>query len=742
MTKTIIRVGLGIIGLISIVSLQSCQIPTKRHPASSGGNFLTSSGVEESYGYSIELDYLHAEEKKLVMRLKNSTNSTSEFGQNELTILREKIQSIESKQKRISLSIQAEANDLNSDKPLSQWGSFTKNWQRQKEKIIINNPEHYVLNNDGKIIRTFTMDLSGTTDYQLGIINKFWNSTKEKSKDDDETSNDIRHYFEAQIKCDADFKLKKKIFSKTITKNKQINFKIYEQKNNSPKVVLYFNQKVKSCDVLFKNPEYPEKSYGVRLISNIDEKNQISLLRNRFEACILPDSQNLKGVEKLFLTPKYTSMTCAEEVQQITTLEEPIDGLKSRAQVLLGQQLPENFINEMNPYGALDFSKAPKLKTILISYLVFRHDFYGTLIARLAKWHADHGTQVRIIMSDVISNKKDRLMLHDLIETSNNIKVQEYRYDSENGGVWDHLSELHRTMHVKLFITLADNPSDNVVYFGGRNIHDGFVFMKTPDNSAYPDLIQYGEGKDKDEGFAPWRDYEMQIHSVALAEQVASHYLTLWQRDSQSFYVRSINKNIVSKTLADPAYFKRANDSTLIRHFMSVPFKDNEALENFYIDIFESAEKSVRLSTPYFRPTKKLGDAIQRAVARGVDISLITRLDLSGDTAAIILSEVNKAGVNRFLNKIKIFEYTEPGVILHSKVVLVDGKISFIGSVNLNKRSFVHDMEDVAMIYNSNYNKKMHQILDVYLKQSREITEVQKIAFWKKVVIGIFDKEL
>ena len=132
---------------------------------------------------------------------------------------------------------------------------------------------------------------------------------------------------------------------------------------------------------------------------------------------------------------------------------------------------------------------------------------------------------------------------------------------------------------------------------------------------------------------------------------------------------------------------------------------------------------------------------MERAVNRGVEVSLITRIDLSGDTAAIILGEVNKAGINRFLKKIKIYEYTEPGVILHSKIILVDGKMSFIGSVNLNKRSFIHDMESGVMIYNPAYNQKINAIMDGYRKQTREVTEKQKIALWKRVVIGIFDQE-
>lgn len=737
------HLGLALVGLVSILTMQSCQSPGSRLPSSSKEALIDTQKIEESYALKIDLDYLKAEEKKLIALVKNAPKdqgATSD--ENRLSEVTAKIKNAERKLLSLGELSQGEAQDLQIGVPVSQWGEIKKNWRRQVEKLVIIKPDNYALE-QGQIVRRFSLDLSGTSEYQLGIVNKFWAPKAKKNGNpiEDESSSDPRRFFEAAIKCDNDFKIKKAIFTKRVSKNKNIKFRIYEQSNNSPKVTIHLDQKIGSCDLFFKNPEKPDALYGVKLVSDLHEAGQIAEIKNRFEQCILPDASELKGVEKFFLTPKYNSMTCADIVSDLKTLEDPIDGVRSKAETLLGQNLPDDFVINANPYAELDFSKAPKLNAILISYLVFRHDFYGTLIARLAKWHADRGTQVRIINSAVIANKKDRVLLSGLVESSNNIKLQEFRYDSEGGGLWDHLSELHRTMHVKLLITLADNPSDNVVYIGGRNIHDGFVFVKTPDHSDFPELIQYGSAKGSDEGFAPWRDYEMRIKSKSLATQIASHFMTLWQRDSQSLYVRSINQNTVTKRIADPKYFEREGSSSLIRHFMSVPYKDDDALEKLYIDVFDSAEKSIRLSTPYFRPTKKLGNAMERAVARGVEITLITRIDLSGDTAAIILSEVNKAGINRFLKKIKIYEYTEPGVILHSKVILVDGKLSIIGSVNLNKRSFVHDMESGVMVYNQAYNQKMNDILDVYHQQSREVTEKQKIALWKKVVIGLFDEE-
>lgn len=731
MKKNVILVGLGMLVLISILSLQSCQTPRVRVPNNVVEKHIDATIINEAYALKVELDNLRDEEKKLVslVRVKNAPRGVSETtNEDKLEKLRIQISALEEKSKQLLGKIQLEADDLQTDVPVMQWGEYKADWRRQKEKLVIIDQNNYQLDH-GRIVRQFSMDLAGTTDYELGIVNQA-ETTKNKSG-----------YFEAQLKCDGDFKIKKALFTKSATKNKTILFRIYEHKKDSPKVILHLNQKISNCELYFSNPDIQGSRFGVNLVNDALSKGHISAMKNRFEQCILPNNAHLKGPEKLFLTSKYNSMTCPEVVSDIKTLELPFEGVRAKAEALLGQPLPEDFVKNSNPYAELDFSKAPKLNTILISYLVFRHDFYGTLLARFAKWHADHGTQVRIIVSEVLVSKKDKVLLNSLVDSSNNIKYQEFRYESQGNGIWDQISEIHRTMHVKLLITLADNPANNIVFIGGRNIHDGFVYTKTPNHSAYPELIQYGDKKSDDEGFAPWRDYEMQIRSKTLASQIASHYMTLWDRDAQSFYVRSINQNVVTSRNADPRYFDRASDTALVRHFMSIPYKDDEALEKLYSDFFDSAEKSIRLSTPYFRPTKRLGEAMARAVARGVDITLITRIDLSGDTADIILSDVNKAGINKFLNKIKIYEYTEPGVILHSKVILIDGKVSIIGSVNLNKRSFVHDMESGVIIYNPNYNKKMNSILDVYYEQAREVTEKQKIALWKRAIIGLFDEE-
>lgn len=716
---------------LALLAMGSCSHQMVRVPSSDGEkSFVDLEKLTDTYTDNLKLDQA-IDELAIAERIHD---------EEKINNLKQTIATLNEKLAEANSELSTRADSLGMNHPVSMQYDYENNFRIQNEKLIIQNPTNYNLVN-GQVVRSFSMDLNNAKSYQLGIVNLAFKEIPKKETTYDEGPNDTRRYFDASLSCDADFKIKKVIFNKKVAKNKEVKFRIYEQNNDSPKVMLSFNQDVQSCQLTFKNPDAPEKVYGVKLINDKYIKSKIASLRNKVDVCVMPENNNLKGPEKFMLTTNFSSMTCSMNIGEIKTLEVPAEGLKAKAEALLGSPLPNAFLEQKNPFLDLDFSKAPKLNTIFVSYLVFRADFYGNLIARLVKWHADHGTDVRILVSDVITLKKDKKLLYNLAESSNNIKIQEYRYDSPSGaGLWDHLSELHRTMHVKLLITLSDTPENNIVFFGGRNIHDGFIFKEAPDHSKLPELVQYGSGKGKDESYAHWRDFEMRIKSKDLAERVSSHLLTLIEKDSKSMYVRSVNQNIKSSKPADQNFFDN-RPGPIVRHFMSIPYKDEHALEKFYAEMIDSAEKSIRLSTPYFRPTKIIGEAMERAVKRGVDVSLITRIDLSGDTAAIILGEVNKAGINQFLNKIRIFEYTEPAVILHSKIVLIDGKYSFIGSVNLNKRSFVHDTENGIMIYDTAFNQKMNSIMDTYKLTSREVTEKQKIALWKKAVIGIFDEE-
>ena len=439
-----------------------------------------------------------------------------------------------------------------------------------------------------------------------------------------------------------------------------------------------------------------------------------------------------KNSPQMIDSAEFSNMTCPTSYDSIDILPQPEDSLKARVMTLLGHELPADFIKNGDPYAPLDFKDAPHFDAILLSYLVYRADFYGTLLARLLNYHADHGAFVRILTTRYISLPKDKLLFEKEMAGHPNIKFGQYQFDDKQKS-GTKIDQIHRTNHAKMFIAYSkENSKNSIVILGGKNVHDGFVFKKPADVSKFPEIVNYVSG---DEAWAYWRDFEMVVHGQDYAESMVRHYMDFYHMNKKDLVMQRPSITIAKADAPETS-------DKMIRHYISIPFKDETNLNQFYAKMIDTSNKKLLISSPYFRPVKEIAEALERAVKRGVDITIITRLDLKGDTADFIIGDVNKDGVNQFYKDIKVYEYTEPNVILHSKLIMIDDKTTFISSVNLNKRSFYHDYENGSLVNDSEFTIKMGNLYKEYLKLSTLITEKKKIVFWKKWLIDIFDKLL
>ncbi len=615
------------------------------------------------------------------------------------------------------IKLEGKINSLQSGE-LFSLAHTKKEWRIEEEAIELQDLNLYSQKNNA----SFSLSTYEAKETRLRLTHKIFSNQNYTSF----TSEEDKPRLEMEMSCKSPFQIKYGLYTKKVKTNELLKFSLGDKKIENDHRDLIFNSNLTECIVKFSlSTETNGQEYQFKLVNENKKLKTFEELLSTTEVCATK-----KNSYQFIDTNDFTNMTCPISYENIRILPEPEDSLHARVTELLGRELPKDFVTNGNPYAELDFSKAPKLDAILVSYLVFRGDFYGTLLGRLMAYHADQGAFVRVIVSDVISLDKDKLMYEKLMAKHPNIKFVRYEFDkSQKGGA--KFSELHRTNHVKLFITYSkENNDHSMAIIGGRNIHDGFVFKKPVDVSKFPEIVNYLKG---DESWAYWRDFEMVVRGQNFVESMVRHYL--------SFY--HINKeNLVMKT---PSLVIQRNDvsatpNQTLRHYISIPFKDGANLNQFYAKLIDQSKKKILISSPYFRPVKEIGDALDRAIQRGVDVTIITRLDLEGDTADFILGAVNKDGVNRFSNKVKVYEYTEPKVILHSKLLMIDDEVSFISSVNLNKRSFYHDLENGVVVNDSNFTKEMGEVYKDYMKISRQITEEQKIIFWKKWLIKVLDK--
>lgn len=679
----------------------SCSTSLQRNPSS----LLVSNEWEklrELKQKKVELSALSVHYEK-----KNNKKEKIEILKNEEKKIDEEIKEIESR--LLTLEDSEKHFILNSG----------KDWRIEKEKIELMQLSLYEIEKNVK----FSVSTYESKETTVTLTHKLFSSANYEQFGDEE-----KPVMDFRVKCDAPFEVKYGLTTKKIPAQSELKFSLGDKKISNDYRHFIFHSDMSSCDFNFiSSVDSKRKSYGFKMVNETLKLKPLEKILSTTEVCTLG-----KNTNNFFETTEFSNLTCPSKFESITNLPEPIDSLNARVQALLGKDLPADFIKNGNPFAELDFSNAPKLDAILVSYLVFRADFYGTLLARLLAYHADQGALVRIIVSDVITLKKDEALYEKLTAQHSNIKIVKYRFDtSAKGGAW--ISELHRTNHVKLFVIYSkSNPRDSSVIIGGKNIHDGFVFKTPVDVRAFPEVVNYKGG---DESWAYWRDFEMVIKGQSFVEDVVRHFMNFYHINKENLVAKISNVAVAKNEIKE-------RPEGELRHYISIPFKDEPNLNLFYARMIDSAQKKILISSPYFRPVKEIAEALDRAVLRGVEINIITRLDLAGDTADFILGAVNKEGVNRFFEKIKVYEYTEPSVILHSKFLLVDEKFSFISSVNLNKRSFFHDLENGVIVNDKKFTMKMEELYGEYLKISKQLTEKQKIIFWKKWIITIFDKVL
>lgn len=445
---------------------------------------------------------------------------------------------------------------------------------------------------------------------------------------------------------------------------------------------------------------------------------------SRYAVCASPAGSAMSALERAFHTSRWLSQTCPFTTGKPTLLVDEKAGFSAKVEALLGRPLPDRFFNERDPELALDFSHAPRLRLIYLSYLDFKADFSGRIMDRLLRHHAARGTTIRIIASRVLERNKDRAMLESLAADHPNVQVRQFAWKPPRGAPLDEaLSRFHKVHHVKMLAAISSGPGNSVAIIGGRNIHDGFLFKQPVDLSRYPHLQQYRTaGGISLNYFASWRDIDLMIRSDHSARILASHLSTIWHEDAVSHVTRPFS---IGAKNTEPV------KDGVARHFISIPYADGRALEAYYVSLIDAAEHKIEIVNPYLNMTPAIGAAVERALDRGVAITIVGRMDLSGDTGGSAVTALNKLFAARNLDRIAIYDFKVPDVLLHAKILMIDERLVTLSSVNLNNRSFIHDSENGITFLDRRFYRKTKRIFETYRSAAGKISEMDVPLVWR-----------
>lgn len=161
----------------------------------------------------------------------------------------------------------------------------------------------------------------------------------------------------------------------------------------------------------------------------------------------------------------------------------------------------------------------------------------------------------------------------------------------------------------------------------------------------------------------------------------------------------------------------KSRGSSLAQVLPSGPGYDDENNLKLFASLMHEAQNTITIVNPYFVPDDALTNAITSAARRGVTVTLIN----SEAMDQRMVGHAQRSFYDVFLAAgVRVYLYNAP-VLLHSKFMVIDGRIATIGSSNLDIRSFTLNMEVTLTCYDPAVAKKLQAVADDCLTRSHAI---------------------
>lgn len=358
-------------------------------------------------------------------------------------------------------------------------------------------------------------------------------------------------------------------------------------------------------------------------------------------------------------------------------------------------------------------------KSLDVQYYLFHEDMTGALLTYYLLEAADKGVRVRLLIDDMDMPGRDfsmtKLTMHP------NFEVRVFNPFGRNvgrtGQYVSGLGKVTRRMHNKSFT--ADNQR---TILGGRNIGNEYFLATTDIAFADLDVLMMGPVvQEVSDSFDAYWNHELSYPIEVLSKKQPTQDDYEKGRDKLEAFVLSDETQRYQQALADSDFSQRLQrrDAPVFwgqaRAIYDAPEKitsDRSASEyHLSTDLNEYAnevKKDLLIFSPYFVPGKDGVAWLTGLVEQGVRVRVLTNSLASNDVpivhsgymkyrkdlvrGGVELYEVNKTLTKEERKEAKAFSGSS-GASLHAKSFVFDGEQVFIGSLNLDPRSFYENTE-------------------------------------------------
>lgn len=338
--------------------------------------------------------------------------------------------------------------------------------------------------------------------------------------------------------------------------------------------------------------------------------------------------------------------------------------------------------------------------------------FWGLLLEA-----ADRGVKVRIILDGVANGlKADKKEILYVIKSHPNIELKFY----EPINIWKPWT-LNNRLHDKYII--AD---DQIAVIGGRNISDRFLVPNgyKGEITFDRDVVLYNSGKQEsviqdlsayfnmvyNSSYAKNTGEKLTKKQEKLAEEKIDELQLSLQKE------RTIKGNIFNKQINWEQVTLPTNKITLIHNpiqrFNKEPWVWYEMNQ-----LFQKAEKSIFLQSPYIVPSKKMMSGFFNEIQNnGVKLKVLTnsRASTPNYLAFSVYLNYRKKMIESGAD---IYEYHGEHSI-HTKAYGIDNDMSLIGSFNLDPRSAFLSTETMVVIHSKDIKSQLDNMTNDYEKKS------------------------
>ena len=348
-------------------------------------------------------------------------------------------------------------------------------------------------------------------------------------------------------------------------------------------------------------------------------------------------------------------------------------------------------------------------RSIDAQYFLMKDDDAGEVFAGSLLRAADRGVRVRFLLDDVFTTVDDDILA--LLDRHPNIEIRLYNPVSRRGVYFINyagdFSRANRRMHSKSIT--GDNA---FTIIGGRNIANEYFQLRDDTEFLDYDVLALGPvAQQVSKQFDDFWNSRLAIPMKTLNSEFTEQDLAAERAEIDEEL--AMGKGSVYSTAINSEYMLDLLDGKGITYSApSALLHDGAAklenpidisqmtLINELVDLIANSKSSVFVITPYFIPTQSGLDFWQSVIDKGVDLTIVTNSLASTNHVPV------HAGYSRYRKKMLemgalIYEAranavrsaeggsgTSPeSLTLHTKLMLIDERYLFVGSLNLDPRS-------------------------------------------------------